>query len=155
MKALLTLSLLFCTLLLAEATHLSVFKADHAPEMERHLLKKEHEWNEAYKAHDKEALSTFCAEEFIAIDDDGQVSDKAHYLANSAKAIKILSYALSNMVAHIYGDTGVVTGRWTGRISIEGVESGMTFQFTDTFVRRQGKWWEIASQMTRVGGNRE
>lgn len=154
MKTLLSLTLLLCTLLLAKAGDIPALKADPAPAIAQHLFKLERAWNEAFKAKDTSALSAFCAEDFLSIDDEGQVSDKAHYLADSMKPTKVLSYALSNMVAHVYGDTAVLTGRWSGKISVEGEESMEAFQFTDTFVRRQGKWWAIASQMTRVAGNR-
>jgi ketosteroid isomerase-like protein len=114
------------------------------------LLSQERVWNEAYKNRDKEALTRVLADEFTFTDDAGQVSNKAQYISAAVDLIKVDSYTVDDTVPRIYVDTGIVTGRWTGRMSIEGKDASGAFRFTDVFVRRDGRWQVVASQDTRL-----
>ena len=69
-----------------------------------------------------------------------------------------------SLVARVYGETGVVTGVLTGVVTgvLTGVVTGVlkvkltaqpapyTLRFTDTWVRRSGRWQLVAFQATRL-----
>jgi len=141
MRTLFITSLIICAVTLAGAADISILKSDRKPDVEQQLLKIEHDWNEAFKARDKSALSALCAEDFVATDDEGLTSDKPVFIEDATKHVKVLSYSMSNLAAHAYGDTGIVTGRWKGKVLVAGEETEFTAAFTDTFVRRDGRWW--------------
>src|SRR5262245_589779 len=103
------------------------------------LLSQEHVWTEAFKNRDKEALTQVLADEFVFTDDTGQVYNKAQYISAAIDLIKVDSYAVDETAARNYGDAGIVTGRWTGKMSIEGKDASGAFRFTDVFVRRDGR----------------
>jgi ketosteroid isomerase-like protein len=150
MKTLFIFALVVCAATLAAAADIATLKADRKPETEQQLLKVERDWNEAFKAQDKTALSALCAEDFVATDAEGATSNKPSYLEDAVKQVKVLSYSLSNTSARAYGDSGIVTGRWKGKVSVQGQVTEFAAAFTDTFVRRDGRWWAVATHMSRL-----
>ena len=150
MRAMFTIALVAGMSAVSGAAEAPGLKADRKPDTERRLVKFEQDWNEAFKNRDKTALASLCADDFQVTDDEGKVEDKAHYMEDAARHVKIVTYALSSMTARAYGDTGVVLGQWTGTVAAEEGNVELTFRFTDTFVRREGRWRAVASQMTRV-----
>jgi peptidylprolyl isomerase len=110
----------------------------------------ERRWAEAFKARDRQALDRLLANDFIFTDVDGQVYNKSQYIEGVTKVIKVDSYEIDDLTTRVYGDTGVVAGRWAGRLTVGGKDASGAFRFTDTFVRRLGRWLAIASQDTRI-----
>jgi ketosteroid isomerase-like protein len=125
-------------------------KADRESKEAQALLKLEREWAEAFKNRDKAALERILADDFIFTDDEGQVYGKAQYIEAAIQVIKVDSYAVDDHMIRVYGDTGIVSGRWTGKMTIAGKDASGAFRYTDTFVKRQGRWQVVASQDTRI-----
>lgn len=57
-----------------------------------------------------------------------------------------------SLVARVYGETGVVTGVVTGvlKVKLTAQPAPYTLRFTDTWVRRSGRWQLVAFQATRL-----
>ena len=117
---------------------------------EQALKVAEHQWTEAFKNRDKESLNRTLDDRFVFTDDKGQVFSKAEYIDAAMKAIKVESYGLDEMTVRVFGETGVVTGNWTGKMTIDGKDASGAFRYTDTFVKRLGRWRAVASQETRM-----
>ena len=117
---------------------------------EQALKDLELQWNGAFKNRDKDALNRILDDQFIFTDDEGQVFNKTHYIDAAIGAIKVESYSLDEMTVRVFGDTGVAAGRWTGKMTIDGKDVSGAFRFTDTFVKRLGRWRAVASQNTRT-----
>ena len=110
----------------------------------------ERQWAEGLKNRDKEMLNRILANDFIFTDDEGRVHNKAQYVQAIMKMPKVDSYTLDELTTRVYGDVGIVAGRWTGKVTGGGKDAGGAFRFTDTCVKRQGRWLVIASQDTRI-----
>jgi FKBP-type peptidyl-prolyl cis-trans isomerase FkpA len=110
----------------------------------------ETQWMEAFKNRDKAVLARILADDFIFTDDEGRVHDKTEYIKTATESIKVESYKLDDLATRAVGTTGVVTGIWTGKMTIDGKDSSGEFRFTDTFVKRLGRWQVLASQDTRI-----
>ena len=110
----------------------------------------EHQWLDAVKSHDSAALNRILDDQFISTGDDGQVFNKSQFIAAAAAAIKLESYNFDEMNIRIFGDTAVVSGLLTARLSVAGKDSSGAFRYTDTFVRRLGRWRAVASHSTRM-----
>jgi ketosteroid isomerase-like protein len=54
-----------------------------------------------------------------------------------------------DMKVQTHGETAVVTGRATLEGQAEGLPGG-AYRFTDTFVKRDGRWHCVATQATTV-----
>jgi peptidylprolyl isomerase len=117
---------------------------------EQALKDAEHQSSEAFKNRDKTALDRILANDFIFTDDEGQVQDKAAYIKAATELIKVEFYSLDDLATRAAGAVGVVTGRWTGKVTVNGKAAGGEYRFTDTFVKRNGRWQVLASQYTQI-----
>ena len=64
--------------------------------------------------------------------------------------LNFTQFDVDQMKAMVFGDTGVVTGRLTQKGTYEKTDLSGVFRFTDTYVRREGHWRCVASQVTRI-----
>ena len=118
------------------------------------VLKVEREWTEAYKSRDKDVLNRVLADDFIFTDDEGRVSDKAQYIEAVVNVIRVESYSLDDLAVRVAGDAAVVTGIWSGKATVAGADASGDFRYTDTLVRRGGRWQVLASQDTRIAAKK-
>jgi ketosteroid isomerase-like protein len=118
--------------------------------IEQSLKDLELQWNEAFKNRDRDALDRILDDQFIFTGDDGQGWNKTQYIDSVMQAIKVESYKLDDLTVRVYGDAGVVAGRWTGKFTVDGKNASGEFRYTDTFVKRPGGWRVVASQDTRI-----
>lgn len=114
------------------------------------LSSQERAWTEAFKNRDRDVLNALLADEFVFTDDEGNVYDKAQYITAAMDVIRVDSYSVDDTKIKSSGDVGMVIGRWTGKMSIDGKDASGVFRFTDTFVKRNGQWQVVASQDTRL-----
>src|SRR5207302_4484603 len=91
-----------------------------AASVEQALLDAERQWAEAFKNRDQQALNRLLADNFIFTDDEGNVYDKEKYVAAVTRAVRVESYTMDDLTARASGGAGVVTGRWTGKMTIDG-----------------------------------
>ena len=82
---------------------------------------------------------------------DGQVSSKKQSLADiKGKALKFESMALSDMRAIVIGEMAIVSGADTEKSSYRGKDTSGKYRWTDTFVKRDGRWQCVVTYSTRV-----
>jgi hypothetical protein len=87
------------------------------------------------------------ADDFVCIESDGSVLDKAQFLVNTAKGRDVEEYKLDNVNVRIYGGVALVqaTGLWTRKDGSKGLS-----RYTDVYVQTRGDWKEISAQITRT-----
>jgi len=54
------------------------------------------------------------------------------------------------MKARVYGDAAVVTYRWTSKETFKGQDISGQSRWTDTWVKRAGRWQCVASHGSRI-----
>src|SRR5262245_8819683 len=104
-----------------------------SPGARQMLADLEHQWTEALKNRDRETLNRILDDGFVFTDEDGNVLNKGQYIDVVTQAIRIESYTVDDIVVRVYGGTGVVTGRWKGKLTIAGKDASGAFRYTDTF----------------------
>lgn len=106
------------------------------------LLQIEQVWLKADEQHDAAALGCILADEFEEADFDGSLIDRATMLAAAAKPRNSnVHFELSELHAHLYGDTAYVRGIGIGS---DNGRTTMKNRFTDIFVYREGRWQCVA-----------
>ncbi|HEV2912898.1 MAG TPA: nuclear transport factor 2 family protein [Pyrinomonadaceae bacterium] len=109
------------------------------------LKNAESDITEANIKGDKRTLERMLAEDYIAIAADGKSYNKAQTLASTEPAYAVTSWSIDGAKLLSYGkDTATLTGIITFKTS-DMVERQ---QFTDSFVKRDGRWQAFASQST-------
>ncbi|HYP52791.1 MAG TPA: nuclear transport factor 2 family protein [Pyrinomonadaceae bacterium] len=106
------------------------------------LSKVENDWIRANIKADKEALDQILAEEYTGTMHDGTTQTKDEYLADIKPDRTARSWSSEDVKLELEGDTAILSG-----VLIWNSTSGTRrFRFTDTFVKRDGRWQAVASE---------
>ena len=105
---------------------------------------------------DIEAVSAATAEDYLQIDLDGNVLDKAATLQRiKSTYAQLQSNPVDDkMVVRIYGNTAVITGRAAPKGTINGTEFVGAIRYSRVYVKRGGRWQVVLFQQTRIAQNK-
>ena len=106
--------------------------------------------NDAVKADlagDPDFYQNVLADDWTRGDSDGTYYTKADLLnlMGDKNSIKTNSEKLSELKVRVYGDTAVATYKDTYDLLIKGEHRAHTIIATDTFVKMDGEWKQVAS----------
>jgi ketosteroid isomerase-like protein len=110
------------------------------------LTDMENQWGKASKAGDGDAIGAMLAADFVALDSDGSLHNKADVVARTKKA-KWVTNEIGDMKVVVHGDSAIVTGTWTGK-GTDGTGKAVDAKerWADTWVKTAGgKWQCVAS----------
>lgn len=119
-------------------------------EMQEEVLKLENEFAHAVVKNDPEAIGRFLADDWIIIEPDGGIIDRARFL----EVIKsgALTHELmesDDINIRVYGNTAIVTGLTTSKGKFMEQVFTTRERATDVFVNENGRWQCVFSQLTR------
>jgi hypothetical protein len=89
------------------------------------------------------------ADEFICIEADGSILDKAEFLRMSGEDPGVTRYDLEDVRIRIYETVALVQA--TGRFTRADGSTG-TSRYTDVYAMRDGDWKVVTAQITRATG---
>lgn len=119
--------------------------------VEQVLTKLERDWAEAIVKGDAATIDRLLADDFIATLWDGKSETKAQHIeAVKSGAYKVESMNLDEIKVHVFGDTAVVTLRQTEKSKTNGKDNSGWYRFTDTWIKRNGKWQVVADHGCKV-----
>jgi hypothetical protein len=119
--------------------------------VEDQIKKLEHDWAQATVKDGAPAVDQYEADGIISTDPSGRVTDKAQDKKDlSSGDLKFQSIKLSDLRVRVYGNTAVAAGTTTLKGTYKEQDISGTYRFTDTWVKRNGKWQAVASQATKV-----
>jgi ketosteroid isomerase-like protein len=109
--------------------------------MEDEILTLEKQFSQAIANNDAEAVDQFLADDWIIINSDGGIIDKARFLdvIRSGTLTHEMMESVDTRV-RIYGDTAVVTALTTTKGKFAGQEFTTKERATDVFVKQEGRW---------------
>jgi len=118
---------------------------------EQALIQLENDWGAAAKSKDKAWFERTFAEEYTAIGSSGKMRNKTEDIAETMSSSDTLTTdEASDMKVRVYGDAAVVTGRLHQAGKGKDGSFDRNYYWTDTFVRRDGRWQVVATQSTLV-----
>ena len=137
----------FCCLLLALAVSVPApAQKSRDDSQETKLLIMEHLWNEAQVNRDARVLDAMVGSEFVNTEYDGEVSDKAKFLADiKDPQFKPTSLTIQDVKVNMYADAAVVVGIYRTKGTYQGKPYEHFGRFTDTWVYTEGRWQCVAS----------
>jgi ketosteroid isomerase-like protein len=110
------------------------------------LVVLEHLWNEAQVNRDSASLDALVAERFVNTEYDGEVSDKAKFLADIKDPLfKPTAANIQDVKVNIFGETAIITGIYHTKGTYQGKAYDHLGRFTDTWISEHGKWLCVAS----------
>lgn len=152
-------SLVFFALLFGiTATAQTNKKSGKNAKIEQELMQIERDWSAAYMKRDLAAVDRILADDFVGIDGRGMITDKAGEMEEFKPLPPgtpppdrvILDDSVGEMQVRVYGDTAVVNGVTTERVSNKGKESIVKYRRTTVYVKRQGRWQCVSFHGSRI-----
>ncbi len=118
--------------------------------MEEELLKLENEFARAVAGNDADALDRLLADDWIIVEPDGGIIDKARFLGViRSDALSHESMESTDPKIRVYGNTAVVTGLTTSKGKFMGQDFTSCERATDIFVKQADRWQCVFTQLTR------
>lgn len=101
----------------------------------------------AFLAGDVGWYEMHLADDFVCIESDGSLLDKAEFLRLTAEGPDVLEYRLDHVRVRVYGDTALVqaTGLFTRKDGTPGKS-----RYIDVYVRNGMDWKVVSAQITRT-----
>jgi len=123
---------------------------DHSQD-EQALMNIQREWAEARVKGDSSYTRRLEAEDCTIVWPDGRIVNKREDLKSMTGDIVFTEFKIDDLQVRLYGDTGIVLGQGTIKAH-EGKQNllGGKFVWTDTFLKKDGVWKVVASQVTPV-----
>ena len=116
----------------------------HNPASLRYICDGARGWAESVASGDTAVLARVLAEDFIGVDPKGKQYRKAAMIQNTKDAPKYFkSNRINDVIVRFYGPVAVAQGSETWER--QNGERGQ-FVWTDTWLRRNGRWQIIAAQ---------
>lgn len=117
---------------------------------EEELLKLEKEFTAAIVKNDPEAIGRFVASDWIIVNADGGIIAKERFLeVIKTGALTHEMMEADDIRVRAYGDSAVVTALTCTKGKFMGQEFSTQERTTDFFVRLEGRWRCVLSQLTR------
>jgi ketosteroid isomerase-like protein len=117
--------------------------------MEEELLKLEEQFAEAIVKNDLEAIGRFVTDEWIIINADGGIIDKERFLGVIKSGTLTHEMMESDDIrVRLYGDSAVVSALTRSKGKFMGQEFTTHERSTDVFVRHDGQWRCVLTQLT-------
>jgi ketosteroid isomerase-like protein len=117
--------------------------------MEEEVLRVEKGFVDAIARNDPEGIERFVADDWIIINADGGIIDKERFLGvvNSG-ALTHEMMESDDVRIRVYGDSAVVSALTRSKGKFMGQEFSMRERSTDVFVRLEGHWRCVLTQLT-------
>lgn len=114
------------------------------------LLAREHQYTQGILHGDVKSLQDVWAETFVDTSDSGKLRDKKEMLALVGSTTAPSSIDESERRIQFYGDTAIVTVRFTAK----GTDHGKSYEYhgraTDVWVRMNGRWFCVAAHSSEI-----
>jgi ketosteroid isomerase-like protein len=111
---------------------------------ERYILDSERQWAESVATGDTLAIERILADDFLGVDPKGRLYTKQQMIDETRNAPKyFVSNRLNDVKVRFYGKTAIAQGSetWEKRFGERG-----RFVWTDTWLRRNGRWQIVAAE---------
>src|SRR5262249_302808 len=117
--------------------------------VEQELMSLQHDFVEAAKRQDTSVANRVLADDLIITGADGQTISKVQEIA-AISQIKIDSYTTDDVKIGVYGDTAVMTYRFTSKGTYQGKDVGGDYREMIVWTKKDGRWQAVAAQVTRI-----
>jgi len=119
--------------------------------VEQQLLTANKAYDIALVKGDADALDRLYAEEFVYTTFDGKVRDKAQQLSFTRSGdLRLVSGQSDDVKIHVYGNTAVMTGRFTAKGKFRGKDLDIRERYTAVWVRKAGRWQLVVEQGNEI-----
>jgi ketosteroid isomerase-like protein len=122
-----------------------------AAELPPDLVRAVHDYDRAQFANDIVTLDRLVVDDFVLVNSDGSVQDKAEFLADfNLPGFRIEPYVIEQPVRKVWSDGAVVGGLVNLRWTQDGKQQTRQVRVAYVWVKRDGRWRAAYAQVTRI-----
>jgi ketosteroid isomerase-like protein len=116
------------------------------------VLQAERDGCVAYLRGDAEKIANFLTDDYTLTNSKGEISTAADDIEDArSRRVHYDVFENYDMKARLYGDhTAIVTGKTKVKGNAQGKPIDIIVQFTDTFVKQNGRWRLAAGHVSRL-----
>ena len=115
----------------------------------RSLIDMERQWLEANVTHDPSILERILADNFLGTHQDVSLFTKSQAIAEvKSRTSKVESDHLDDAKVRFFGDVAALYGRETFTVKTDDKVVTGPYVWTDTWLKRSGRWQIVAGQET-------
>jgi len=115
------------------------------------VRKLERAWLDAYEKKDVDAMNAIVADDFTITFGDGSMQTKPQIIDSLKRpGGSSMKFFTENVQSRSYGNTVVLVGIVVSEWMQNGEKKSDKSRYTDTYVRRNGRWQVVASHLSNV-----
>jgi hypothetical protein len=119
--------------------------------VEQEIIKLENEAGVAMVKGDVAFFERVVSEDYTWTDPDGNIWTKADFLASMKSGEDVVSsWNIDDYKVRVYGDAAVCLARVTSKEQYKGKDVSGQTRWTDTLIKRDGRWQFVASHSSRI-----
>ncbi|HWT02373.1 MAG TPA: nuclear transport factor 2 family protein [Pyrinomonadaceae bacterium] len=122
---------------------------------EQEVRKLERAWLDAYEKNDAKAMDAIVADDFTITFPDGSMQTKPQIMEMIKRprnpAAPPAKFYTEDVRSRAYGDTVILLGRVVTEYVRDGKPVKEASRYTDTYVKRGGRWQVVASHLSNDG----
>jgi ketosteroid isomerase-like protein len=123
------------------------------PEDEQALIRIQREWADARLKGDSSYAQQLERDDFTVVWFDGRIVNKEGDLKSyESDDVVFNDFKIDDLKVRFYGDTAIVVGQGSIKAHTKTQDLSGKYVWTDTFVKQNGEWKVVASQVTPVLG---
>jgi len=133
------------------AFEVAILAQTQTERVEQELITLEQQWGDALVKPDLAFLDRILAEDYLFTSPEGEVLTKAQMVAGLKSGEDVVSSVVNlDMKVRVYEDAAVVTGHSIYRETIKGKDISGEYRWTDTWIKKGGRWQCVADHASRV-----
>ena len=118
---------------------------------EQALVKIQHDWADARLKRDSSFATQIEADNFTVVWPDGQIINKQDDVKSyEADGAVFSEFKITDLDVRFYGETAIVVGQGSIKGHTPTKDLSGRYVWTDTFLKQNGQWKAVASQVTSV-----
>ena len=121
---------------------------------EEEVRRLERQWLDAYEQNDAEAMERIVADDFTITFPNGAMQTKPQLMSMIKSPRRAdqprMKFHTDGVQSRAYGDTVILIGRVISEYERDGKTVKEQSRYTDTYVRRDGRWQVVASHLSNV-----
>ena len=129
-------------------------RAEVLSRAEQEVRRLERAWLDAYERFDAKAMDSIVADDFAITFPNGDVQTKPRLMDDIRKprpaGAPAMKFHTEDVSSRSYGDTVVLRGVVVTEYEREGKPARQQSRYTDTYVRRGGRWRVVASHLSNA-----
>jgi len=138
-------------LLLTGLLLLTTFVNGQSDKSEQEVRKLERSWLDAYEKRDVAAMTAIVADDFTITFPDGSIQTKPQIIESLKRpGGASMKFHTESVQSRAYGDTVILIGLVTSEWKQNDKPMADRSRYTDTYVKRNGKWQVVASHLSNA-----